>query len=861
MSTFNAGAIEASLTLDRSSWNRELKLLQQQMRRLEGRTITIGVDMDSDDFHKGAAQIELTSDQLGAMSPEIAVGMDSTEFHRAAAQVEVVTDAMSTNDIVIGVETSGVPKVEAELAALEAEIIAVDANDINIGIDYDRNNLERLVGNGGGSLASGGGGSMGLLQIAILAVIALSPILGVAISAAAAYVVAFAGAVVAALGPLALLIGAFIILIKYFKKVDAAARTPAMRFLAGRLADLQDIIKKFEKSDAAEHFFMAMGFAVDALNTVLEACLPLMDTLGRWIEGVAVAIDDFVNSSEFDRWLDFFGGFGLQMLNYFVNILGNLIKFLVNLFIAMEPFTKGMMKALVGHFEDLANWSEHLGKDKGFQDWLKKAAYYGPLLIDMLGELFGAFKHIGDAIEPFAEPMIKAIITLSQAIQDIPTDTLTLLIAVGVGLFVAWKVLVPLFSILSTSIDILLGVVPALEAVAGAFGLALGPFLLIIAAAAALAGMFVYLYMTNENLRKQVAESWQQIQDAVVPIIEDITQVIRDNWDGISDYFANIWEDVKGIFLDAFTIIHQYIFFATQAIQFIWKHFGDIILDTLVGVVHGIGQVLQGLIEIVSGAMALLADIMTGNWKEVGKDLEKIGRGFLRILSGLMEILWSNIKGSFQIGMRIVGHLWGLFWNALKQQATQIFAPIRAAWSSFVDWLSRIPGQIGHALHGMWDGLKEGFANAVNAIVDYWNGLSFGIPGFNPPGPGSFPGVTVSTPNLPRFASGAFVTDPTLAWVGEGSEPEIVSPVSKMAEIVKMYANKEMDYGEMSSAIVRAMSPFLSSALTPDMLERILAKAGVTIPVNANNDDRSVNSLVRQLMFNMRVLGYQGATP
>jgi hypothetical protein len=65
----------------------------------------------------------------------------------------------------------------------------------------------------------------------------------------------------------------------------------------------------------------------------------------------------------------------------------------------------------------------------------------------------------------------------------------------------------------------------------------------------------------------------------------------------------------------------------------------------------------------------------------------------------------------------------------------------------------------------------------------------------------------------------------------------------------------------MTDALMQALRPILGSVLTPELLDSILSKAGVTIPVHAENDDRSVNALVRALGFQMRVLGYAGATP
>jgi phage-related protein len=915
VSTFNAGAIEASLTLDRSSWNRDLAEIEAKFEELEQKTITItidadtdnffvqsdnvelfadeldhktvtvvvdmdsekfhqaaaqvevvtdamsandiniGVDMDSTAFHAGAAQVELVTDAIGKMQPTVNVDMDSTAFHAAAAQVELVVDAMSANDINIDVETSGVPETLAALAELEVATEIVDGNDIHIGVNYDRNTMERLVG---GAAGGGGGGSMGLLKILIIAIIVLAPVLTVAIGALSAAIVGFTAALFAALGPLALLGLLIYESISLFKKADPKNYTKGMQTLRDALTDLSNVMHHLVDGDVGETVFKAMAIGIEIAVSVLKAIKPLLDDVANLFLDVAHNVQQFVKSPEFARWLDFFGGFGLDMLKLFLGIIANLVRFLFNLFIAIRPFARRLMKGLSDDLNDLNNWSKNLGKNKGFQDWVKNALYYGPLLLDLLGDIFGAFFHIGDAIRPFAEPMIKGLDLIADAIQRIPTDTLTQLILAGVAIFAAWKIVIPLFGALSTAADAI-GAAFAADAIA--FGLPLLPLLAIIAAVVAVAAMFIYLYETNENLRKQITESWNQIKATVTPIISDIVDVIKEHWGSIVKWAQDNWNDIKDIFLSAATIIHQLIFFLMLTITYLWQHYGDIILKIVVGLAKGLGQTIRGIVQVVSGVMRLIADILTGKWSKIGGDLRQIIRGIWNIIGGIFHTAMTVLTGILSLLGRTLANIWHGMWTLIRNATSAAFGWIQDQFHNFIGWLGGIGAAVGHAVAGMWDGLVGGFRDAINTIIGFWNNLSFSIPGFNPPGPGSFPGFTIGTPNLNYMAKGAYVTDPTLAVVGEGGEPEIVSPESKMKEIVSKFAGGHIDYQRMTDALMQALRPILGSVLTPELLDSILSKAGVTIPVHAENDDRSVNALVRALGFQMRVLGYAGATP
>lgn len=78
---------------------------------------------------------------------------------------------------------------------------------------------------------------------------------------------------------------------------------------------------------------------------------------------------------------------------------------------------------------------------------------------------------------------------------------------------------------------------------------------------------------------------------------------------------------------------------------------------------------------------------------------------------------------------------------------------------------------------GMWGS----FRNNMNNIINAWNRLSFSLPSFSAFG-ASFGGFSVETPDIRGLATGAMVghrPGGTIARVGEGSEDEMIAPLSK----------------------------------------------------------------------------------
>ena len=105
-----------------------------------------------------------------------------------------------------------------------------------------------------------------------------------------------------------------------------------------------------------------------------------------------------------------------------------------------------------------------------------------------------------------------------------------------------------------------------------------------------------------------------------------------------------------------------------------------------------------------------------------------------------------------------------------------------AAWQSVVDIFG-----------GIWDGMKAIFVAPINFIIRVLNFLiskintiSFDLPNWKILGEyaGAHIGFNLSQIPEVALAQGGIVTGPTTALVGEGSEPEAVLPLSKLADLI-----------------------------------------------------------------------------
>lgn len=877
MSTFNAGAIEANLTLGRSDWVKDLRKTQKEIQDLERKSISIGVDLDDDnakvamdnlelmlddlenttytpkadlDIDKALAAIERLEQKLESIERDwvqIRFDVDADRAFVELDNLENLLDVLEADDLVIKVivdaERAKVELIElslqmqrmslaginidvdinnyagalARLLTLQGQIDLMDGQDIDINININRALLAGLVGGGSG----GGGGSLGLLRILLYAILILSPILAVAISSLTAAIVAFAAAMVGAAGAALVLGGGLVGLVQLFNDTDPSEYTPAMQAFADSIDAVKAAYDEFLGliGDAG---FTLMAQALQLVADILPELAPLFNATAEALGPVLDSIGNFVKSPEFKEMIAFFSEFGVDMLVTFLKIGGNLIQFFGRLFQAIAPFAEGMMKDLEETTAGWAEWADDLENNDSFQKFLANAEKYGPMVLEMLGALFGAFEHLGDALEPFAGPMLEGLTAFFNAFQDIPTELLTVFIGLLAGLWLGLHVIAPLIG----------AIVGGLGALSTALGIGMAPLLLIIAAIAALGFAIYQLWENNETFRNAVIETWNSIVEAIGPIIEEISAMFMENWPAIQEFLLEIWAGIKDIVLNAMLIIQAIIQQVTAVIKWIWSNWGNEIKTFIRVTFVAIGNVIRGAMNIIKGIVQIVTGLITGDWDK----------------------MWSGVKNVAKGASQIVVQ----FFRSMKDGLALLWSGIKTGVNALVNFFRGLPGRISNAVKGLWDGIKNNFVDVVNDIIRMWNNISFSvdIPDKIPGLPDEF---KVSTPDVPYLARGAYLTEPTLNVAGEAG-PEIVAPEPVLERIVRENSGSNLDYGRLAAAIATALASVWDrvGALTREDLERIIASIVPSVQVDARSEGATVGQLAGAIGFELRRLGYGG---
>jgi phage-related minor tail protein len=139
---------------------------------------------------------------------------------------------------------------------------------------------------------------------------------------------------------------------------------------------------------------------------------------------------------------------------------------------------------------------------------------------------------------------------------------------------------------------------------------------------------------------------------------------------------------------------------------------------------------------------------------------------------------WGAITGAASATWNWIKRNWPLILGILTGPIGLAVLYVTKHWNDIVGFMSKLPGRIGKATGGMWDGIKNAFRSAINWIIGGWNSLQFGIPGVDThiPGVGTVGGFTLGTPDIPYLAKGGTITAGGMAVVGDAGPEAVYLP-------------------------------------------------------------------------------------
>ena len=224
------------------------------------------------------------------------------------------------------------------------------------------------------------------------------------------------------------------------------------------------------------------------------------------------------------------------------------------------------------------------------------------------------------------------------------------------------------------------------------------------------------------------------------PVLSAVSGRLERLWPPFLRGAQAMWGKVQPILSALGTAFSQNIL---PILQNIGERFGPMLGK--IGAALGPEGVFGFIADKIPAAIGLIGSALSGLYDMFAPALEGIGNlitGFVEMTAGIFSGDWQRICDG--IGDAFIG-------------AFQV-----------------IGGAFRFLLKPLFDGL--------NALIDGLNGIHFTVPDWVPVIGGNDFGFNI--PRLPELAAGGIAAAPTLAMIGEGSEPEAVLPLSRLADML-----------------------------------------------------------------------------
>jgi hypothetical protein len=767
---FDAGAIEATLTLDRNPFTAGLLAAKRQVEQFTARKYEakLGIRLDKQDVAQVKAALKTLAGQAVKATAEVVVKRvkfdlllkDLKQFNGKTYSANVDVDTARATADVIAFRTL--------LSTLNDQTVNLNANT-------------RAFGGAAGDGFGEGTSHFGKLASAVIAglpVIAslFTATVGAVGALAASFIIAGAGA------------GAFaLVAVPAFKKIQVAVMAgqaeidklpPGLREAANALRDLK---KEYSDLQKATQGLVGLALAAwfNAGTAGLKTLHPLIVEAAKTFADLGHSAQAFLEGPWWRNFVDFLAGsfrpVVMQLWNGFVAlvmIVGNLTRAF------MELGGGELLAQIVGWLAQFAEWTERIGQNQTFIAFMDSAKRSLPVVGALIGELLEFIFKLAIGLEPLG----------------------TLIIRIFTGIFNVLN---------SMPIPIIQGIAFAIAAVWAAIALgATGPVGLAIGVLAGLGAIFVNLATTSDTFRTKIDGLVDTLKAKFIPIwdtiVENFNTKIRPAWDALvatvqdklipalqrfgAVFMEEVWPKIQP-FVDEITgtLIPAALRFLGALVNII-SWLVDVFGPTIASEVGDMVTVFQGGFDLVAGALDVFTGIFTGDWNTFTQGIQTITRGFWTIIAGMFGTNFEGLKAQVQEWDRWIDATWHAFWDGITRFFQGVWQTIRDIFGAAAALLRGDTERAADLIGQAWRRVANFFRDPINWVINVvindgvlrgWNTVMgwIGAPGLSA-GP---------LPNIPQFAQGGRVRGQ-----GTGTSDDILARVSNGEYVVPERITKKV---------------------------------------------------------------------
>lgn len=687
---FDAGAIEASMTLDRSPFQEGLRLSREEASKLERERITPTVSLETGRFTAEVHELLAELDRLAREHPSPTVRLEAANARAELVATNVELDRLDHRraDVQVLVDTArsrgeldrfklDLDYLDRKVAKARIEVDDAEAHATKVRELEKLDEIDRKVARPRVD-ASGISPAIALVVAVLPAVVALAASLGAAAGGAAVMGVALVGA----LGPAAILIAAVAARAKDFKDqfvqvghqlqqtlkpatdavfgglLDALhtlvptmqALSPAFTVLGRAWGDVFEHIARVLKGLTPEFDTLTRGAAKlsttggqifgDLLKILTRIAVAAMPYLIKGFEAVAKTFDGWAKGTENSKQLSRIVGMLVDQLKSWLHLIGAVADLMLGFLKAAAPAGQHLVDWLAAGARHLAAWVNSAHGQAQIQKFFHDMIPLVKELVTFIGRM-----GIGGAqLLQFFGPSLTGILHL---LNQLPAP-----VAGAILLFAKFG------GAISTMASVALTAFRAIG-VAASFLMA-NPIVLAIAAVIAVAVL--------------VATHWKETK-----------RILSDIWHTIRDMAIVVWHAIANAIIDPVKAVVNWVVAAwhtgANAIGSVWNAIG-----------HGASAIWGGISHTITSAVRSVIGWVTNAWSDAGRFLGRLWQN----VSNAAVSMFNGVVGA---GKSAINAIIALFNNGIDLINQITPGAIKAFGETIVPAIPDIP-HIPHLARG-----------------------------------------------------------------------------------------------------------------------------------------------------------------
>lgn len=278
----------------------------------------------------------------------------------------------------------------------------------------------------------------------------------------------------------------------------------------------------------------------------------------------------------------------------------------------------------------------------------------------------------------------------------------------------------------------------------------------------------------------------------VISIIQSFVSSTNSSFSGVRDTISTILGTIMTIITDILNIISS-----------LWQTHGEDIINKVTEYTNSVFSIFKSLWDnylnpFIETALTMFKEIWNKHLKGLITEvvsfvtnlatsaMEIYSKFIAPIINWLIKLFAPSFQNTFSIIFGVVGTLLSTVSDVAKG-VLKIFGGIidfitgvfTGNWKKAWEGVKKIFKGVFDSLYGIVKFPINLIIKGINTLISGLNKISFDVPDWVPVIGGKEFGFNI--PKIPELATGGIVDKPTLAWIGEGRDREMVMPLNSKA--------------------------------------------------------------------------------